>query len=85
MKAAIPLVSSHSTIVLLGADRQYLEENGYATYKVFYPCLLFECTFCKLSATITVETSVFITINRRNSLIEEVHSSERTGIDFSAV
>ena len=35
MKAANLLVSSHSTIVLLGADRKYLEGNGYTTYKVF--------------------------------------------------
>ena len=29
------LVSSQSTIVLLGADGQYLKRNGYTTYKVF--------------------------------------------------
>ena len=45
MKAAILLVSSHSTLVLLGADRLYLEENGYTTYKVFLSLSFFECTF----------------------------------------
>ena len=35
MKAAILLVSSHSTIVLLGADRQYLEEMDILLTRYF--------------------------------------------------
>ena len=44
MKAAFVLVSSHSTFVLLGADKQYLDGNGYSTYKVFLSMSLFECS-----------------------------------------
>ena len=41
MKAAILLVSSHSTIVLLGADGQYLEGNG-----LYYLQGIFIRVFC---------------------------------------
>ena len=50
------------------------------TYRYFYPCLLFECSFCYLPATVTIETSFLVlliesreislrsfnTVNRRN-------------------
>ena len=57
MKAAILLVFAHSTLVLLGADRLYLEENGYTTYKVF---LSVSFGLNVPSATITIETSFLV-------------------------
>ena len=58
MKAAILLVSSHSTLVLLGADRLYLEENGYTTnlQGIFIRVFCLNVT----SATITIETSFLV-------------------------
>ena len=57
MKVAILLVSSHSTLVLLGGDRLYLEENGCTTYKVF---LSVSFGLNVSSATITIETSFLV-------------------------
>ena len=83
MKAAILLVSSHATIVLLGADQQYLEENEYTTYKVFFiRGLLFECTFCNLHFLLNIEYLVFF---KQKHEMQSSMSSERTGTDFSAV
>ena len=53
------------TIVLLGADRHIKENNGYTTYKVFLSVSFFECTFCNLPATVTLETS-FLVLQFRN-------------------
>ena len=58
--AAFLLVSSHSTIVLLGADRQYRGIMDILLTGNFIRVVLFEDTFCKLPATITIETSFLV-------------------------
>ena len=50
MKTAILLVFPHPTLVLLGADHLYLEENRYTTYKVF-----FICVFCLNVPSVTYQ------------------------------
>ena len=58
--AAFLLVSSHSTIVLLGADRQYRGIMDILLTGNFIRVFLFEDTFCKLPATVTIETSFLV-------------------------
>ena len=65
--------------MLLGADRQYLERNGYTTYR-FYVFII--CVICVNVPSIAFQlksrgTSVYVflnTVNRRNSSLARVFS-----------
>ena len=83
MKATIFEVSSHSTIVLLGADRQLRRIWIFYLQGIFIH--VFYLNIPSVSFQLQPRRNVSIYIYRRNSPIEEVHSSERTGTDFSAV
>ena len=68
MKAAILLVSSHSTkhSVVRGRSTILRKIMDILLTRYFYPCLLFECTFCNLPVSITIETSFLVRTTNRN-------------------
>ena len=88
------VVSGRSTIL-----KKIMDILLFYFLRYFYPCPLLECIFGNLPVFITIEmsflvlqiksrtTSIYVVLNTvfKGIPLEEVHSSERTGTDFSAV